>query len=74
LRHFPKDRLAPWGVKAKSPDDFVRDQIGIDAQAVWACVQQIVDSRTRHPVTIDDVLAELVRSGLVGTAAALQAI
>jgi predicted nucleic acid-binding protein len=72
LRHFPKDRLAPWGVKAKSPDDFVRDQIGIDRQAVWACVQQIVDSRRRRPVTVDDVLGELTRSGLVGTAAALQ--
>jgi hypothetical protein len=72
LRHFPKDRLAPWGVKAKSPDDFVRDQIGIDRQAVWACVQQIVDSRRRRPVTVEDVLGELTRSGLVGTAAALQ--
>jgi hypothetical protein len=61
-----------WGVKAKSPDDFVRDQIGIDRQAVWACVQQIVDSRTRHPVTVDDVLGELARSGLVGSAAALR--
>ena len=73
LRHFPNDRLMPWGVKAKSPDDFVRDQIGIDRQAVWACVQQIVDSRKRHPVTADDVLGELARSGLVGSVAALQA-
>lgn len=73
LRHFPKDKLAPWGVKAKSPDDFVRDVTGIDRQAVWACVQQIVDSRTRHPVTVDDVLGELARSGLVGSAAALRA-
>ncbi len=73
LRHFPKDKLVAWGVKAKSPDDFVRDQIGIDRQAVWACVQQIVDSRTRHPVTVDDVLGELARSGLVGSTAALRA-
>jgi predicted nucleic acid-binding protein len=72
LRHFPASKLAPWGVKAKSPDDFVRDQIGIDRQAVWACIQQIVDSRTRHPVTADDVLGELARSGLVGSAAVLQ--
>jgi hypothetical protein len=72
LRHFPISKLAPWGVKAKSPDDFVRDQIGIDHQAVWACIQQIVDSRTRRPVTADDVLSELARSGLVGSAAVLQ--
>jgi len=74
LRHFPNDKLVPWGVEAKSPDDFVRDQIGIDRQAVWACVQQIVDSRTRHPVTVDDVLDELARSGLVGSAAALKTV
>ena len=49
LKHFPKAKLAPWGTKAKSPDDFVRDVIGIDRQAVWACVQQIVDSRARTP-------------------------
>jgi hypothetical protein len=74
VRDFPVEKLAPWGIRAKRPDDFVRDQIGIDSQAVWACVQQIVDSRTRHPVTIDDVLGELARSGLVGSVAALRAI
>jgi hypothetical protein len=60
-------------VRAKSPDAFVRDQIGIDRQAVWACIQQIVDSRTRRPVTVDDVLGELAGSGLVRSVAALQA-
>ena len=70
-RDFPDGKLAPWGIRAKSPDDFVRDVIGLDAQAVWACVQQIVDSRTRRPVTIDDVLGQLARDGLVGSAATL---
>jgi hypothetical protein len=73
LKDFPKDKLDLWDIKAKSPDVFVRDQIGIDPNAVWACVQQIVDSRTRQPVTADDVLRELARSGLVGSVAALQA-
>jgi hypothetical protein len=35
-------------------------------------VQQIVDSRRRKPETIDDVLAQLERSGLVDAAAALR--
>jgi predicted nucleic acid-binding protein len=72
VKDFPKGKLARWGVRAKSPDDFVRDQIEIDSRAVWACIQQIVDSRTRHPVTVDDVVAELVRDGLVTSAAALR--
>jgi hypothetical protein len=59
------------GIRQKHPDEFVRDVIDLDSQAVWAGVQQIVDSRTRHPVTADDVLDELERDGLVGSAAAL---
>jgi PIN domain len=73
-RDFPNEKLAPWGIRAKSPDDFVRDVIGLDAQAVWACVQQIVDSRTRRPVTIEDVLGQLERDGLVGSASTLRMI
>jgi predicted nucleic acid-binding protein len=72
LKDFPKGKLAPWNIKAKSPDDFVNDQIGIDAQAIWACVQQIVDSRTKRPVTVEDVLGELERDGLVASVAALR--
>jgi PIN domain len=68
----PQKKLAQWGIKQKHPDDFVRDVIDLDSQAVWACVQQIVDSRTRHPVTVDDVLGELERDSLVGSAAALR--
>jgi predicted nucleic acid-binding protein len=72
LKDFPAEQLAPWELKAKSPDSFVRDQIDIDPQAVWACVQQIVDSRTRNPVTIEDVLNQLERDGLVGSATILR--
>ena len=71
-KHFPQSKLAAWGVRAKSPDDFVRDTMGIDSQAVWACVQQIVDSRTRRPVTVEDVLGELERDGLVASVAAMR--
>jgi|SRR5579875_222 len=73
LKDFPAEKLAPWNIKAKSPEDFVLDQIGIDRQAVGACVQQIVDSRTQHPVTMDDVLNELARDGLVRAVTSLRA-
>jgi predicted nucleic acid-binding protein len=71
-KHFPPKSLAEWGVRPKAPDDFVRDVLDLDPQAVWACIQQIVDSRKRHPVTIDDVLGQLERDGLVASAAALR--
>lgn len=59
-------------IRPKSPDHFVRDVIDLDSQAVWACVQQIVDSRMKRPVTVDDVLGELQRDGLVSSAAVLR--
>jgi predicted nucleic acid-binding protein len=73
-KDFPQDKLAPWSIRAKSPDDFVRDTMDIDPQAVWACVQQIVDSRTRPPVTVEDVLDELERDGLVRSVAAMRSM
>jgi predicted nucleic acid-binding protein len=72
LKDFPPKTLAQWDIRPKSPDNFVRDVMDFDSQAVWACVQQIVDSRTRRPVTVDDVLGELQHDGLVASAAALR--
>jgi hypothetical protein len=72
IRDFPADYLGAWNVEAKTPDDFLLDQIHIDDKVVFACVQQIVDSRKRHPVTVRDVLSELERSGLVQSVAALR--
>jgi len=72
LKDFPPKTLAQWDIRPKSPDHFVRDVIDLDQQAVWACVQQIVDSRTRRPVTVDDVLGELQRDGLVASTAVLR--
>lgn len=72
LKDFPVKTLAEWGIRPKSPDNFVRDVMDFDSQAVWACVQQIVDSRKKRPVTVDDVLGELQRAGLVQSASALR--
>jgi predicted nucleic acid-binding protein len=72
LRDFPGDLLAVWHMEARSPDDFVLDQIELDDRIVWACLQQIVDSRVNPPETIEDVLTALERAGLVESVAALR--
>lgn len=72
LKDFPAHVLTSWNVEAKSPDDFVLDQIDFDDRIVWACVQQIVDSRNNPPETIEDVLDALERAGLVESVAALR--
>ncbi|MFF0542768.1 PIN domain-containing protein [Nocardia thailandica] len=72
LRDFPRDQLAPWGIDAKSPDDFLLDLIDLDDRVVWACVQEIAYSRRNPPETAEDVLDELERAGLVEAVAALR--
>ena len=72
LRDFPAGILEQWNIEAKSPDDFVLDQIDFSAKIVWACIQQIADSRKRPPETIEDVLRQLERSGLVESVATLR--
>jgi hypothetical protein len=60
-RDFTEEDLAEWNIEAKHPDDFVLDQIDINDRVVWACVQEIANSRTQHPETVDDVLNQLER-------------
>lgn len=73
LKDFPAECLAPWDIEVKSPDDFVLDQIDLDGRVVWACVQQIADSRNNPPETVEDVLDSLEAAGLVEAVAALRA-
>lgn len=73
LKDFPESDLAPWNIEAKSPDEFVLDQVHIDARAVAASVRQIADSRTNPPEAIEDVLNQLERDGLVESVTALRA-
>jgi predicted nucleic acid-binding protein len=71
-KDFTPVALRPWNIEAKIPDDFILDLIDISEKVVWSCVQQIVNSRKLHPETVEDVLAQLERSGLVQSAAALR--
>ena len=64
--------MRPWNVEVKSPDDFVLGQITIDARIVYSCVREIANSRRNPPDTVEDVLTELERAGLVQSVAALR--
>jgi predicted nucleic acid-binding protein len=71
-KDFTAADLAPWDIEAKHPDDFVLDQIDINDRIIWGCVQQIANSRKGRPETVEDVLGQLERSGLVQSAAELR--
>lgn len=72
LKDFPPEHVRQWDIKAKSADDFVLDQIDLDAKVVWGCVQQIADAWRRPPGRPADVLSALERNGLIRSVAALQ--
>jgi predicted nucleic acid-binding protein len=74
VRHFPAEYLSQFDIEAKLPDDFVLDQLGINDSAVFACLQQIADTRERPPNSVPGILEELERSGLVRSAAALRSL
>lgn len=72
LKDFPSTVLDRWDMEAKSPDDFMLDQIDLDRDVVYGSVQRIADSRGHPPSTIADVFAMLERDGLVESVAALR--
>lgn len=72
LKDFPPAALEAWDMEAKSPDDFVLDQIDLSRETVYGAVQRIADSRQNPPATFSDVLAMLERDGLVEASAALR--
>ena len=72
LPDFPAASLRPWDVEAVSPDDFVRAQIDLGRDLVYAAVTRIADSWRNPAGTVADVLTRLERDGLVESVAALR--
>jgi predicted nucleic acid-binding protein len=73
LRHFPTDELRQWDIEPKSPDEFVRDLIGLDRASVYGAVQQIANSWRNPPGSVEDVLERLERNNLAVSVAELRA-
>ena len=62
LRDFPDARLAPHGIEAQSPDEFVRDLLDLSPAAVAAVVEEQAAELTRPPVSVEELLDTLERS------------
>ena len=71
VKDFPASDLAHWDVEAKSPDDFLVDQIDLNVGTIWRALQQIMDASTRPPMALHDIRVALERNGLNKTVAAL---
>src|SRR5581483_560818 len=71
-KDFPRQVLAEWNIEAKTPDDFMVDQLHLDSGAVHAALQQMADIRRMPRMTVADVIDDLEHSGLAETAIMLR--
>lgn len=72
LRHFPKDKLEPFGLVAVHPDDFVLDCIDLAPAAVCAAVEAQAAALKNPPKTRAELLETLQQNGLIQTVARLR--
>lgn len=66
-RDFPQDRLAPFGVEAQHPDEFVDNLLDLDPAAVVSSAQRQRAQLNHPPIDADRYLDILRRQGLVQT-------
>ena len=72
LKHFPEAALAPFGIDAQHPDEFLCNHLNLAQGLFCRCVQKIRTRLKSPPCTTDDYLDILTRNGLVATAAELR--
>jgi predicted nucleic acid-binding protein len=72
LRDFPDAALAPYGVEALHPDDFILGQLDVATPLVCATVKRHRQSLRHPPKSVDEYLAALDRQGLPQTVTELR--
>lgn len=72
LRDFPEDVLAPLGVRAEHPDEFVLHLIDLAPATVCVAIKAVRGRLKKPPHTADELLDRLAEHGLVGSASKLR--
>jgi hypothetical protein len=70
-KDFPCAALAPFGIEAQHPDEFVDNLFGLDLAAVVAAAQRQRKQLKLPPIDVGTYLDLLVRQGLVKSSKAL---
>lgn len=64
LKDFPTASTEPFDVEAVHPDEFLLDQFDLYPGLVLRVIRELVDDYGAPPVTTDEVLNTLTRSGV----------
>ena len=72
LKDFPDDLLAPFGLCAQHPDEFLVHAYDLDPVLVCKAVRDVRATLTRPPRTVEELLNTYQGLGLAATVAALR--
>lgn len=72
LKHFPNKLLAPHGLTAQHPDQFIEHALGIDEAAVLDAVRLQRASLKNPPRTVEELLDSYLRHELATTVGLLR--
>lgn len=64
LRDFPESALEPFNIEAQSPDEFVTDLLDLEPGKVLETLYIMIAAYKRPPLSIQDLLTKLRKSGL----------
>jgi len=73
LRDFPASALAPFGISAQHPDEFIEHAFDLNPGAVCTAVRNQRRSLRNPPKSVDELFDTYLHAELVGTVRALQA-
>jgi len=72
LKDFPKEALSPYDVEVIHPDDFIVYQIEFSPERTCDAFKRQRTTKSRPPLSVEDMLHQLRRCGLPQTAQALE--
>lgn len=72
LKDFPEEVLAPMGIEAQHPDEFLCNQFSLSQGVFCTAIRKVRARLKQPPYTIEDYLAQLTSQGLVATVAELE--
>jgi len=74
LKHFPAEALAPYGIEAQHPDEFLMHQRDLSHERFLKSVKRIRARLVNPPLTADQYIDSLRRCQLVLVAEAIETV
>lgn len=72
LKDFPNKALAPFGIEAQHPDEFLSNHLNLAPGVFCSAVQKVRGRLKYPPYSVDEYLENLLEQGLVATVADLK--